>query len=209
MDDLVHKLSQQLLLPLPGPDAQYEMAPLDRPRINATFKELQTFKSSAVLILLYKNSENNWNIPLIKRVKSGGVHSGQISLPGGSFDESDVNLEQTAVRETFEEIGVSNINVLGGLTELYIPVSRFKVQPFIAVTEVLNPEFNISTSEVEHLVELPLMHLMQNFIRKEGLINLADAKKIKAPYFDVQGNIVWGATAMILSELRTVLKTIY
>lgn len=209
MENLIEKLSYQLSLSLPGIEAQYEMAPVSRQKIFEDNSELLKYKPSAVLILLYKNHKNNWQLPLIKRVNSGGVHSGQISLPGGSFDANDGTLKQTAIRETFEEIGASEFNVIGHLTELFIPVSMFKVQPFVAISAITDPEFNISKSEVEHLIELPLEQLLKSEIKKEGLIKLSDTYQTKAPYFEVKGYQVWGATAMILNELRTILKSTY
>lgn len=209
MQDFVERLNYQLGLPLPGIEAQYEMAPVNRQKIFEDKIDLLSYKQSAVLILLYKNQVNKWQLPLIKRVNSGGVHGGQISLPGGSFDTSDVTLEQTAIRETFEEIGARDFNVIGNLTELYIPVSRFKVQPFVAVSQIPNPVFTISKYEVEHLIELPIEQLLENEIKKEGIIKLSDSNQTKAPYFEVKGYTVWGATAMILNELRTVLNSTY
>ncbi len=209
MEDLVERLNHQLRSPLPGVEAQYEMAPVNRQKVFDNTSELMNYKQSAVLILLYKNHDNNWQLPLIKRVNTGGVHSGQVSLPGGSFDKNDVTLKQTAIRETIEEIGASEFNVIGSLTELYIPVSQFKVQPFIAVSEVQNPDFKISTSEVDHLIELPLVQLLEKATRKEGLIKSSNSSQQKAPYFEVKGYQVWGATAMILNELRAVLNATY
>lgn len=209
MDDLINRLRQQLKLPLPGIESQYEMAPLNRQRSFDDTKELSTYRQSAVLILLYKNEADSWELPLIKRVNTGGVHGGQVSFPGGAFDTTDLNIQNTAIRETKEEIGIENLTVIGSLTELYIPVSQFKVKPFIGFCTAKIPEFKLSVHEVEQIIELPLHLLLNNDFRKEGYLEDTKYSKVKTPYFEVKGFKVWGATAMILNEFKAVLKPIY
>ena len=109
------------------------MAPVGRKKMNELSLKAQTYKPSAVLILLCVNHTGQTFIPLIERMSYDGAHSGQISLPGGKFEERDINLQTTALRECEEEIGIKGVAILGSLTELFIPVSQFKVQPFWSI----------------------------------------------------------------------------
>lgn len=166
-------------------------------------------KESAVLILLYeKNFETH--IVLTERTIYNGKHSGQISLPGGKKEVYDLNLEQTALRETFEEIGVSNhhIEILNNLTHLYIPVSNFLVFPYVAKLNGV-PSFVKEEKEVQNILEVKLNDLLneKNISKKEFYYKQADIK-FEAPIYKVNDLVVWGATAMILSEFLEIIKSI-
>lgn len=161
-------------------------------------------KKSAVLLLICKN-ENGLFIPLTERHVYKGAHSGQISLPGGKYEEIDESMEAAALRECNEEIGISSdIEILGALTPIYIPVSKFLVHPIVGF---LNRETNytINSNEVKQLIELPLKELLKPELVKETVVEPMAGLKLKTPYFDVQGKIVWGATAMILNEFKHLL----
>lgn len=199
------KLKQQLQLPLPGIEVQWEMAHVNREKLKPQDLNPTQFKSSAVLLLLIEK-ENGFFIPLTERHTYNGAHSGQISFPGGKFDETDETLEQTALRECYEEIGLrDNIEILGQLTPIYIPVSKFMVQPFVSVLKQTEINYNINTTEVKSIIELPLKHLVFPELVKETFVEPAPGYKFKTPYFDVEGKIVWGATAMILNEFKHLL----
>jgi 8-oxo-dGTP pyrophosphatase MutT (NUDIX family) len=194
---------------LPGPDAQYMMAPVKRARIKIENLKEGEYKRSAVILLLCRDERDEIYIPLTERFAYDGVHSGQVSLPGGKSDHEENHFE-TALRECAEEIGVepTGVQLLGELTGLYIPVSGFLVKPVIGFCTAREPELRKNPREVKTIVRLSLASLMNENLVKEGSITAGD-QKIKAPYFLVEGLKVWGATAMILSEFKTVLKTIF
>ena len=205
MEQLLNKLKNELQKPLPGIAAQFDMAPVSRPKINIEDLNINDYKQSAVLILFCLDDQNNLFIPLIERYAYKGVHSAQISFPGGKFEEEDIHLQNTALRECFEEIGLQNeIEVIGKLTDLFIPVSSFLVAPYIGFCKINNPSFFLHEREVKSILKLPLEVLMDDSIIINGLVE-ADDYKIKTPYFLVEGHKVWGATAMILSVLKSIL----
>lgn len=198
----IQKLKNQLNKPLPGTDAQFEMAHVNRTKIN--YKDLQkgNYRSSAVLVLLLKREEHFY-IPLTERHIYKGAHSGQISLPGGKKEDSDPTLEVTALRECHEEIGLkSNISILGALTPVYIPVSNFIVNPFVGIYNETEINYALNKNEVKNLLELNIDDLRKPELVKETTVSAMNGVKLKTPYFDVQGKIVWGATAMILNEFK-------
>lgn len=205
--DLQAFLSEQLQLNLPGKEVQYQMASSRRIKEIPNLNEIKDYKESAVCILLYQQ-ENTIYFPLIERVVYKGVHSGQIALPGGKKDEEDADLIQTALRELEEEIGISqkHIEVLGKLTQVYIPPSNFLVNPIIAITHK-TPEFILNPTEVQNVIPFSLNELLDDALIKETYIELEKGLKIKTPYFDVRGKVLWGATAMILNELKHILKS--
>lgn len=206
MEQLINKLKIELQKPLPGLIAQYAMAPVSRQLIDTDSLEAHQYKSSAVMVLVCEDDNGNVFIPLIERFAYEGFHSAQVSFPGGKFDEQDVSLQNTAIRECFEEIGLSNeIEVIGKLTRLFIPVSGFLIEPYIGFCKIKNPVLIPHEREVKSILKLSLNDLMDNNILEHGIIE-TDAYKIKTPYFLVEGNKVWGATAMILSELKTILS---
>ena len=202
------RLKLQLQLPLPGSDVQWEMAHVKRDKVKPEDLDPGKFRNSAVMVLLIERHEGYF-IPLTERHTYKGAHSGQISFPGGKFDESDLTLENTALRECHEEIGLKEgIDILGKLTPVYIPVSKFLVQPFVAVLRSGEPVYNINSSEVRSIFELAVDELLSPALLKETVVETGPGLKLKTPYFDVQGKIVWGATAMILNELKhLMLKT--
>jgi 8-oxo-dGTP pyrophosphatase MutT (NUDIX family) len=193
---------------LPGQDAQYLMAPFHRERLELDSIKTGNYRPSAVMVLFCMNENDELFIPLIERMAYNGVHSAQISLPGGKFEPADENLQQTAVRECFEEIGVNAIDVIGNLTQLHIPVSGFLVQPVVGICTINNPPMISQEREVKTILKLKLETLLNSDTVKQGVIETAQNMRIKTPYFDVENNKVWGATAMILSELKELLKTI-
>lgn len=186
--------------PLPGRLGQISMAP--KPVDEKRFSEYQPInpRRGAVLMLFYPG-ENDTLVPFIKRPSYDGVHGGQVSFPGGKWEEQDQGLSQTALRETEEEIGVSqsSVNLLGKLSDLYIPPSNFLVSPFIGFVEEM-PMFEADPFEVDRIISCPVDLLTDLNIRKEGEIIVRDKMKLNAPYFDIEKEMVWGATAMMLGE---------
>lgn len=207
MEQLITKLKLELQKPLPGPVAQFFMAPSGRKNTPIESLKTEQYKQSAVLIVFCKDVNNELFIPLIERVAYNGAHSAQISFPGGKYEQADGTLEQTAIRECFEEIGLnSGVEVIGKLTHLFIPVSSFFVEPYVAFCTVSNPKIIIQKREVKSVLKLKINQLLDEGTLKNGTIEVEDYK-IKTPYFLVGGNKIWGATAMILNELKVMLKT--
>jgi 8-oxo-dGTP pyrophosphatase MutT (NUDIX family) len=163
---------------------------------------------SAVLILLFLENDV-LHFPLILRPTYDGVHSAQMAFPGGGREEQDKDLVDTALRESQEEIGFSTdrIKVLGQLSDFYIPPSHSLVSPIVAYTDQ-RPTYDIDTYEVDRVIEtnLEVVRNPENLSHKQ--ITLQNGYKMKAPAFMVDGQTVWGATAMILSEFLMVLEEV-
>jgi 8-oxo-dGTP pyrophosphatase MutT (NUDIX family) len=175
-------------------------------RLNNQPNELT--RNSAVLILFYP-SEGQIYIPMIVRPVYKGVHSGQVAFPGGRMEKDDRHYADTALREAFEEIGVKPaiVEILGMLSPLYVPASNYIVYPVVGTTQA-RPDFVLDPREVAMLIEIPLYELQDvNRIGAKEII-VRDNITIQAPFYDLQGQTVWGASAMILSELLTVLEEI-
>jgi 8-oxo-dGTP pyrophosphatase MutT (NUDIX family) len=202
----IENLKTNLQKPLPGVEAQFEMAHVKREKVLANSLDSQNYRPSAVLILLYPNEQQQTSVLLIERMTYDGHHSGQIALPGGKVEPDDIDLQATALREFFEETGADETpTIIGKLTPVFIPVSKFMVQPFVSYVEQ-KPNFSASAYEVNELIEWEITHLLNPDIIKETTIEPTHGYKLKTPYFDVQGKVLWGATAMMLNELKWVLK---
>ena len=203
IDELTLKLGK----PLPGREAQMRMAPLERKLLKDFIPPGITPRVGAVMVLLFPKDD----IPhfvLIERATYPGVHSGQISFPGGQVDKNDPNMEYTAIRETKEEIGINetSLEVLGGLSDLYIPPSNFHVHPFVGFIPE-TPAFIPDPREVHEIFTPSVDELVLPGLEKtKTIFNKRLNKEIEAPCFEIQGKTVWGATAMIISELRELLK---
>ncbi len=205
----IEPVREALKQPLPGQIAQKMMAP-QHPRLE---KERWVIpddcREAAVLILFYlrpnvqptSSADSELYLALMRRPEYQGAHSGQISFPGGRREPGETLLE-TALRETQEEIGVgsNHLDVLGPLSPMFIPPSNFCIYPFVAYSRTL-PVFQPDAIEVAEVIETPLSLLMDRSIRQVGLWDFPDDEKRHIPFFDVFGHHVWGATAMVLSEL--------
>lgn len=192
---------------LPGEGFHLKMAPIERLlELKKEAREVKMAKRAAVLCLFYPSSEGETHFMLILRKTYKGVHSAQIGFPGGKVEPEDASLEVTALREAEEEVGVpaQDVSVLKKLTEIYIPPSNFFVQPFLGIAES-TPQFIPQESEVEALVEVSLKEFLNDDIRVDKLLKTSYAEQIKVPAFELQGHIVWGATAMMLNEVRELL----
>ncbi len=198
-------LKHRLALPLPGREAQLKMAHAER-RLNLSrYKIPEDARWGSVLILLFED-EGTIKFPLILRSDYDGVHSRQIGLPGGKYESPDLDLQATALRETEEEIGAAqkDITIIGKLTELYIPPSNFLVHPYIG-TIPYRPLFVPDKNEVSKIIELDLDKLMDESSLGEKEIKLSSGHTIHTPVFYFEDETVWGATAMMLSEFKSVL----
>lgn len=204
--EFITNLKIKLQQPLPGMDAQFEMAHVKREKIFENTPDALVYRPSAVLIVTYPNEMNEPIVLLIERVTYDGVHSGQIALPGGKADPEDTDLKATALREFFEETGSdATPEIIGTLTPVYIPVSKFVVHPFVGYLTA-RPHFTKSEREVQELIEWPLAELVLPETVKQTVVEPMPGFKLTTPYFDIKEKVLWGATAMIMNELKWVLK---
>jgi len=193
---------------LPGESAHLEMIPYRLPSSSYN-SDYKSAKLSAVMCLLFHKNNEKFCI-LIERTKDGGKHSGQMSFPGGKKENNDPNLEFTALRETYEEIGVhsDSITVLGQLTQVYIPISNFLIAPFLGVIHS-DFEFNLSAKEVESIVVFKLSDLLNPANKQQRNIKNHIGLTMKnIPCFVLENKIVWGATSLILNEFKVVLEKV-
>jgi 8-oxo-dGTP pyrophosphatase MutT (NUDIX family) len=164
-------------------------------------------KKAGVLALFYPDKNWKTHFILILRNTYNGVHSAQIGFPGGKVEEQDASLEATALRETFEEIGVPKnaMEVVRKLSEVYIPPSNFYVQPFMAIT-TQTPQFIKQDHEVEAIIEVPLKHFFDDANVISQKVCTSYSVEVEVPAFHLNNFVVWGATAMMLSEIKDLLK---
>ena len=198
-------LQEAFTTKLPGKDAHVKMAPqpLDLRRFTTSYSEQP--KKSGVLLLFYPDQGAVY-FPLIKRPQYPGVHSGQVGFPGGKMEPSDPDILFTALREAEEEIGIdaSKVVVLGRLTDLYIPTSNFLVSPVLGFVSE-KPSFVPEQREVARIIATEVISLFHPEVRKQTQLAVGGGMYLDTPYFAVEEEVVWGATAMILSELIQVL----
>ena len=205
----IDDLRAQLALPLPGEDAQYRLAPPYRQRLTREYIAKQNPRVSGVMVLLYERN-GLLNLAFTQRHTYQGVHSGQMSFPGGKKDEADKDLIETALRETEEEVGVTRnqIDLLGSLSELYIPPSNFLVQPTVGFAggEI---HFTPQPNEVEKVVEIPVEFFLDySNINMQTEITIFDGNKVRVPAYHYNGHVIWGATAIMLSEFTFIIESI-
>lgn len=198
-------LRENLAAPLPGRPAQALMAPLPRPGWNPDDRAEEPARQSGVLVLLY-SLKDRLHLPLIVRPTYDGAHSGQVAFPGGGYEEKDLNLTQTALREAHEELGIApeNVQVLGTLTHLYIRPSNYEVYPTVGRLTA-KPVFRPDPREVAQLLQVPLEALLDPAHQRQEQWQLANRSAL-VPFYAIQNQSIWGATAMILSELLAVVR---
>lgn len=203
----VLNLKSILNSPLPGKDAQWKKVPVTRLAYNDDPSSYEDVKTGSVMILLYPEHGEVMTV-FIKRAEYDGVHSGQISLPGGKYEHFDQSFENTAIRETEEEIGVegADIRIIGALSDLYIPPSNFLVKTFIGCINYV-PDFKPDHAEVDSVLTIRIEELfnMENSAIKTVRAN---NQNIEVPCYLIQNDVIWGATAMIISELEVLYKKI-
>lgn len=205
--EFLSKITIALNQPLPGIKAHQLLTPGKRPLTREEVEDIENYRKSAVSIICYPENDVV-NAILIQRPQYNGTHGGQISFPGGKVEEEDFSVEKAARREANEEIGweLNDEDFLGELTELFIPVSKFSVQPFLYFCKQPQ-QFIPDEREVAEIIHFPIKVLLDDATIKKTSLKMQSGINLKdVPYFDIDNRVVWGATAIILSELRAMFK---
>lgn len=202
--ELVKYLVKALAEDLPGMKAHQKMVPPGRKLIPSE-RDMVLVKHSGVLFLLFPEN-GSLKTCLIKRPKNMTHHPGQIGFPGGKVEQTDLSFEKAAMREAEEEVGLSpdSYSIIGKLSDLYIHVSNFIIHPYLAWANQ-KPQFRINPMEVEKIISFPVQDLMENEQVAETELETSSGI-LKVLYYPYDGEIVWGATAMILSEFLELTK---
>ena len=204
--DFINRINHFQNSALGGLNSQFKLAPELRKRYSEEMILQRDPKRAAVMALFYPNEQQKTTFLLTERASYNGTHSAQVSFPGGKVDEEDNNLQETALRETNEEIGIeiNDIKVIRQLSDTYIPPSNFLVAPFMGYCEN-KPSFS-PNYEVANLIEVTLEDLLndRNIVFKT--MSTSYMKNIEVPSFKLNNYIVWGATAMMLSEIKDLIK---
>lgn len=210
-DDFALRIPKIKNLPLPGEASHIKMAPDFRiQELSKARNKRKKPKLAGVMALFYPDKHHNTHLLLILRQPhEKDVHANQIGFPGGKVEKSDTDLEATALRETWEEVGVAskNIEVIRAFSPLYIPPSNFEVHPFMGLYRKTEP-FVPQTSEIAALIEVPLSEFVDDTHLFTETLTTSYAQNVPVPAFKLNGYTVWGATGMMLYEIRTLLQKI-
>lgn len=195
---------------LPGETSHFKMIPPERMLIfkNGEIDESNARKACVMMLFYPKN--NQPHLVLILRNSYKGVHSSQIGFPGGKVETTDVSLEDTALRETFEEVGIHRelIQIIKPFTPIYIPPSNFKVYPFLGYAEE-ELTFVPNDREVFGIIELPLDVLLDENNLVAKTLSTSYMEEVSVPAFKFNDHYIWGATSQMLNELKVVLKKVF
>lgn len=204
--DFINKIESLKTIPLGGQEAQFKLAPKLRLDYDSEKIKANNPKRAAVLALFYPNDKGETTFLLTQRASYKGTHSAQISFPGGKIEQHDASLSYTALRETFEEVGITqqSIQIVREITDVYIPPSNFLATPFIGFTET-KPTFHIN-KEVQSTIEVLVSDLLDDRNIDSVFMNTSYMDNIAVPCFKLNNYIVWGATGMMLSEIKELLK---
>lgn len=198
-------LKEEILKGLPGTEVQWQMASSDRMIRDFPRTPGKDAREAAILILLYPHEDSIYTV-LMQRPDYVGVHGGQISFPGGKKEASDADLIHTAIREAHEETGadMTKLSVINTLTPLFIPVSNIIVTPVVGWLEE-KPVYSHQREEVVFLFDVDLNRLLDKKIVKTKPFKIR-GEDIDVRYYDYDGHVIWGATAMIIHELLTIIR---
>lgn len=204
-DELAERLKHSLLGPLPGATAHEPLRATSIGEIRPNFEHRTPPKPGSVLILLYPD-RGEIKFPLTKRPEYLGAHSGQVSFPGGKAEAGETPIE-TALREGEEEIGIrpGDIEILGTLSDFFVIPSNFLVTPVVGIQRS-RPVFSPDPIEVVRVLEGTLSHIIRDDAVAVKDITAARIYNLRAPHFLIEDEVVWGATAMMLNELREVVR---
>jgi len=206
-----NSISKLKEISLPGTEAHIEMSSFERLKFLNTHNNYEAIALKAsVLICIYKNKEGDACFALMERPVNKGIHSGQMCLPGGKKESFDDSNWKTSIRETEEELGLerTKMHFIMSLSSIYIPPSNFIVYPFIAIYNK-SPTFKIDKNEVEKVFDVTFESLLNDSLQIKIDISNNYMNEIEVPAYNFNNNIVWGATAMILSEFKFLLKAIH
>ncbi|WP_343697409.1 CoA pyrophosphatase [Flavobacterium sp.] len=205
--DFLQYVPNLIPVELPAELSHVKMAPKERIQALKNLDvESKNPRIAAVMMLFYPK-KGKTHLTLIVRNAYNGVHSSQIAFPGGKYESTDLDYKETALRETNEEIGVlpEKIEIVKHFTPMYIPPSNFLVHPYLGIAKE-ELSFFPDVREVADIIELPLSVFLDDEIIIEATLSTSYGNNILVPAFNIQNHVVWGATAMILSELRDVLR---
>jgi 8-oxo-dGTP pyrophosphatase MutT (NUDIX family) len=204
MDEWISRIESRLKAPLPGLHAQLRM--ITSPRFGPASPEnsSRNYRGAGVLVLVYPLGGRP-HVLLTRRSDDLLHHKGQISFPGGRREPGE-DLRQTALREAREELGVfpQKLRILGDLTPLYVPPSRFRIHPLVAYA-AFRPAFHPQPDEVAEIIEVPLALLLDPGSVQRETRTLRE-RRVNVPYYPFQGHKIWGATAMVLAEFLDVIR---
>lgn len=203
---LIDQLGNALNSSLPGYQAHQEVMSYARDNAREVRDTRSDFREGGVLVLLYPE-QDRWQMVLIERPKYEGVHSGQIAFPGGAREDEDRTLEQTALREANEEVGLdtTKVELLGALTEVYIPPSNFVVRPYVGFMNEV-PSLLKDDHEVEQILHVAIDDFLHEEAIQQEKIRLSTGANLEVGAFKHQHHVIWGATAMMIAEFRRLLK---
>lgn len=206
--DFIERLERKLEDDLPGLPSQLKMAPIGREDHLITPSQ---YKDACVMTLIYPKKDD-WHVVLIQRTIThpNDPHSGQISLPGGKMEDTDHTHADCALRETQEEVGINaeDVGIIGELTPLYVGVSNFLIYPFIGFT-TQEPNFEPQASEVQKIIEVPVDLFVGDRYKRKKHMNIRGNVLKNVPFYEVYDHVLWGATAMIMSEFGSVIEDVY
>lgn len=191
----------------PGPVSLMPVFTDGRPRTELRLGEVPGDRPAAVLVLVAPSADDSAVVILTERATYEGMHSGEVSFPGGKVEPDDADLEATAVREAAEEVGLdpvaAQVELIGRLDPLRIPVSSFSITPVLAIAR-LAPELHAFESEVARIILAPLDAFLP-----DAPIEIVERQVRDWPLryggYRIDGLHVWGATARILGQLGAVI----
>lgn len=205
-NNFTDKIDTFKLKKLGGQESQFKLVPKLRLEFSEEKIKKSNPKKAAVVALFYPDENNQTRFLLTERASYKGTHSAQISFPGGKVDTSDKTMQNTALREANEEVGIlqNSIQIIRELSPTYIPPSNFLVSPFLGILNE-KPTFKINY-EVANTIEVLLEDLLNDKNISSKIMNTSYMKNIEVPCFKLNNYVVWGATAMILSEIKDLIK---
>ncbi|SFD19940.1 NUDIX hydrolase [Algibacter pectinivorans] len=210
-EEFLKSVSKIKNIPLPAEASHFKMVPEFRQEVlKEQGKAIKKAKQAGVLALFYPDKFENTKFVLILRNTYKGVHSAQIAFPGGKLEKEDATLQDTALREALEEVGVptETVKIVKKISQVYIPPSNFYVHPFIGIT-TNTPQFVKQDDEVEAVIEVDLEHFLDERALVLKKVKTSYSVEVEVPAFKLNDYIVWGATAMMLSEIKDLLKQLF